>query len=65
MEEAYRGYSIKVEDRGLGFRVYVSPLHPWFPLLHCSHFECKGPREVALAAARSEVDRLVDWTPGV
>lgn len=61
MEEAYRGYSIRIEDRGLHFRVYVSPLYPWLPILHVNHFDCKGTREEALAEARNEVDRLVDW----
>ena len=59
--EAYRGYSISVEDHGLYFRVCVSPDSPWDPILHCHHFDCRGTREEALAEARTEVDKLLDY----
>jgi hypothetical protein len=61
MEEVYRGYRIAIEDRGLYFRVYVSPISPWHPILHCNHFEFKGTREEAVAEARAQVDRLLDY----
>jgi hypothetical protein len=60
MEEHYRGYLITVEDRGLNLRVYVSPIYPWHPILHCSHFEFKGSADEGLAEARRQVDRLLD-----
>ena len=59
--EAYRGYSISVKDHGLYFRVYVSPNSSWDPILHCDHFDCRGTREEALAEARTEVDKLLDY----
>ena len=58
--EAYRGYSISVDDHGLYFRVHVSPTSPWHPILHCNHFDCKGTREEAVAEARTQVDKLLD-----
>jgi len=61
MEENYRGYHIKVEDRGLHLRVYISPIYPWFPILHCSHFDVSTSPEGAMAEAHREIDRLLDW----
>jgi hypothetical protein len=61
MEDVYRGYRITVEDRVLFHRVYVSPLQPWSPILHCSHFDWKGSFDEALAEGRHKVDQLLDW----
>jgi hypothetical protein len=61
MEEVYRDYRITVDDRSLYFRVHISPISPWNPILHCSHFDCKGTREDALAEARAQIDRLLDY----
>jgi hypothetical protein len=60
MEENYRGYHIKIENRGLHFRVYISPTYPWFPILHCSHFDVSTTPEEALAEACREIDGLLD-----
>ena len=61
MVEVYRDYRIKVQDGGLYFRVYVTPMVPWHPILHCNHFEFRGTREEAVAEARARVDKLLDY----
>ena len=61
MEEHYRGYYIAIEYRGLNWRVNVSPAYPWFPILHCNHFDSKGSMEEAVAEARRKIDRVLGY----
>jgi hypothetical protein len=63
MEEGYRGYSIMVEDRGLYFRIYVSPTKPELPIFHSNRFEWWGSREEALEMARRRIDALLGGPP--
>jgi hypothetical protein len=52
-----------VEDRGLYFRIYVSPTKPELPIFHSNRFEWWGSREEALEMARRRIDALLGAPP--
>jgi hypothetical protein len=55
----YRDYTIDIEPHRDVWCLYVSPLKPDLPILHKQPFTFSGPKELALEAAKRQIDLLL------
>jgi hypothetical protein len=58
----HRGYRICVQRQWVNWRVYVSPVYPWLPILSRGDFLWEGSEDDAILEATRRIDALLART---